>query len=120
MAGFRPWTSRNQPEKSFVWTRIFPTTCGWINARGHPCRVLAETSPGNICALGEVPCSRRLISGGSAADVPLGFESLDANGGPAARSADALGAAAENRSASLPRTAQPRTHNHRPLAVSMP
>jgi len=57
--------------------------------------VLAQTSPGNISVLGEVPVQ----ADGSflaevPAEVPIGFESLDENGRvTAARSADDLGAA---------------------------
>jgi hypothetical protein len=86
-------------------------------------RVLAETSPGNICALGEVPVQ----ADGSflaevPADVPLGFESLDANGRVLRHEAPMLWVRpAENRSCigcHEPRNRSP--HNHRPLAVSVP
>ena len=86
-------------------------------------RVLAETSPGNICALGEVPVQ----ADGSflaevPADVPLGFESLDENGRVLRHEAPMLWVLpAENRSCigcHEPRNRSP--HNHRPLAVSVP
>jgi len=86
-------------------------------------RVLAETSPGTICALGEVPVQ----TDGSflaevPADVPLGFESLDENGRVLRRQAPMLWVRpAENRSCigcHEPRNRAP--HNHRPLAVSVP
>ena len=86
-------------------------------------RVLAETSPGNVCALGEVPVQ----ADGSflaevPADVPLGFESLDANGRVLRHEAPMLWVRpAENRSCigcHEPRNRAP--HNHRPLAASVP
>ena len=86
-------------------------------------RVLAETSPGNICALGEVPVQ----ADGSflaevPADVPLGFESLDENGRVLRHEAPMLWVRpAENRSCvgcHEPRNRAP--HNHRPLAVNVP
>ena len=86
-------------------------------------RVLAEMSPGNICALGEVPVQ----ADGSflaevPANVPLGFEALDATGRVLRREAPMLWVRpAENRSCigcHEPRNRSP--HNHRPLAVSVP
>jgi len=86
-------------------------------------RVLAETSPGNISALGEVPVQ----ADGSflaevPADVPLGFETLDANGRVLRHEAPMLWVRpAENRSCigcHEPHNRAP--HNHRPLATSVP
>jgi hypothetical protein len=86
-------------------------------------RVLAETSPGNICALGEVPVQ----TDGSflaevPANVPLGFETLDENDRVLRREAPMPWVRpAENRSCigcHEPRNHSP--HNHRPLAVSVP
>ncbi len=86
-------------------------------------RVLVETSPGNIHALGEVPVQ----ADGSflaevPADVPLGFESLDESGRVLHREAPMLWLRpAENRSCigcHEPRNRSP--HNHRPVAVSVP
>jgi hypothetical protein len=85
-------------------------------------RVLAETSPGNVRALGEVPVQ----SDGSflaevPSDVPLGFETLDENGGVLRREAPMLWVRpGENRSCigcHEPRNRSPR--NHRPLAVGV-
>ena len=86
-------------------------------------RVLAEVSPGNICALGEVPVQ----TDGSflaevPADVPIGFEALDENGRILRREAPMIWVRpAENRTCigcHEPRNRAP--HNHRPLAVSVP
>jgi hypothetical protein len=86
-------------------------------------RVLAELSPGNVCALGELPVQ----ADGSfmaevPANVPLGFETLDENGRVLRREAPMLWVRpAENRSCigcHEPRNRSP--HNHRPLAVSVP
>jgi hypothetical protein len=86
-------------------------------------RVLAQTSPGNICALGEVPVQ----ADGSflaevPAEVPIGFEALDENGRVLRREAPMFWVRpAENRSCigcHEPRNRAP--HNHRPLAVSVP
>jgi hypothetical protein len=86
-------------------------------------RVLAETSPGNISALGEVPVQ----ADGSflaevPADVPLGFEALDENGRVLRREAPMIWVRpAENRSCigcHEPHNRSPQ--NHRPLAVSVP
>jgi hypothetical protein len=86
-------------------------------------RVLTQTSPGNICALGEVPVQ----ADGSflaevPADVPIGFEALDENGRVLRREAPMIWVRpAENRSCigcHEPHNRAP--HNHRPLAVSLP
>jgi hypothetical protein len=86
-------------------------------------RVLAQTSPGNVCALGEVPVQ----ADGSflaevPADVPLGFEALDENGRVLRREAPMIWVRpAENRSCigcHEPHNRSPQ--NHRPLAVSIP
>jgi hypothetical protein len=86
-------------------------------------RVLAQTSPGNISALGEVPVQ----ADGSflaevPADVPIGFEALDENGRVLRREAPMIWVRpAENRSCigcHEPHNRAP--HNHRPLAVSVP
>jgi Hydrazine synthase alpha subunit middle domain/WD40-like Beta Propeller Repeat len=86
-------------------------------------RVLAEMSPGNVCALGEVPVQ----ADGSflaevPAEVPIGFEALDENGRVLRREAPMFWVRpAENRSCigcHEPRNRAP--HNHRPLAVSVP
>ena len=86
-------------------------------------RVLAQTSPGNISALGEVP----VLADGSflaevPADVPIGFEALDENGRILRREAPMIWVRpAENRSCigcHEPHNRAP--HNHRPLAVSLP
>jgi hypothetical protein len=86
-------------------------------------RVLAQTSAGNISALGEVPVQ----ADGSflaevPADVPLGFETLDENGRVLRREAPMIWVRpAENRSCigcHEPHNRAP--HNHRPLAVSVP
>jgi hypothetical protein len=86
-------------------------------------RVLAQTSPGNINALGEVP----VLADGSflaevPADVPIGFEALDENGRVLRREAPMIWVRpAENRSCvgcHEPHNRAP--HNHRPLAVSLP
>jgi hypothetical protein len=86
-------------------------------------RVLAQTSPGNVCALGEVPVQ----ADGSflaevPADVPIGFEALDENGRVLRREAPMIWVRpAENRSCigcHEPHNRSPQ--NHRPLAVSMP
>jgi hypothetical protein len=86
-------------------------------------RVLAQTSPGNISALGEVPVQ----ADGSflaevPADVPIGFETLDENGRFLRREAPMIWVRpAENRSCigcHEPHNRAP--HNHRPLAVSVP
>jgi hypothetical protein len=86
-------------------------------------RVLAQTSPGNISALGEVPVQ----ADGSflaevPADVPIGFEALDENGRVLRREAPMIWVRpAENRSCvgcHEPHNRAP--HNHRPLAVSLP
>ena len=85
-------------------------------------RVLAEASPGNVCALGEVPVQ----ADGSfmaevPANVPLGFEALDENGRVLRREAPMIWVRpAENRSCigcHEPYNRAP--HNHRPLAVSV-
>ncbi|MGO8699584.1 MAG: hypothetical protein ACLQVY_17935 [Limisphaerales bacterium] len=86
-------------------------------------RILAEPSPGSVCALGEVP----LQADGSflaevPADVPLGFETLDDSGAVLRREAPLLWVRpAENRACvgcHEPPNRAP--HNHRPLAVSVP
>ena len=86
-------------------------------------RVLAQTSPGNISALGEVPVQ----ADGSflaevPADVPIGFEALDENGRVLRREAPMIWVRpAENRTCigcHEPHNRAP--HNHRPLAVSVP
>jgi hypothetical protein len=86
-------------------------------------RVLAETSPGTVCALGEVPVQ----ADGSfmaevPANVPLGFEALDENGRVLRRDAPMLWVRpGENRACigcHEPRNRSPR--NHRPLAVGVP
>ena len=86
-------------------------------------RVLAETSPGTFCALGEVAVQ----ADGSflaevPANVPLGFESLDANGRVLRREAPMIWVRpAENRTCigcHEPHNRAP--HNHRPLAVNVP
>jgi hypothetical protein len=86
-------------------------------------RVLAQTSPGNISALGEVPVQ----ADGSflaevPADVPIGFEALDENGRVLRREAPMIWVRpAENRSCigcHEPHNRSP--HNHRPLAVNAP
>ncbi len=86
-------------------------------------RVLAQTSPGNVCALGEVPVQ----ADGSflaevPADMPIGFEALDENGQVLRREAPMIWVRpAENRSCigcHEPHNRAP--HNHRPLAVSVP
>src|ERR1039458_5947186 len=86
-------------------------------------RVLAETSPGNVCALGEVPVQ---ADGSFMAEVPaslpLGFEALDENGRVLRREAPMLWVRpGENRACigcHEPGNRSP--HNHRPLAVSVP
>jgi hypothetical protein len=86
-------------------------------------RVLAETSPGSVCALGEVPVQ---ADGSFMAEVPanmpLGFEALDENGRVLRREAPMLWVRpGENRACigcHEPRNRSP--HNHRPLAVSAP
>ena len=86
-------------------------------------RVLAQTSPGNISALGEVPVQ----DDGSflaevPADVPIGFETLDENGRVLRWETPNIWVRpAENRTCigcHEPRNRSP--HNHRPLAVSAP
>jgi hypothetical protein len=86
-------------------------------------RVLVETVPGKVCALGEVPVQ----ADGSflaevPAEVPLGFEALDESGRVLRREAPMLWVRpSENRSCigcHEPRNHSP--HNHRPLAVSAP
>lgn len=86
-------------------------------------RVLTETSPGKVRALGEVAVQ----ADGSfmaevPADVPIGFEALDENGRVLRREAPMLWVRpGENRSCigcHEPRNRSP--HNHRPLAVSAP
>jgi hypothetical protein len=86
-------------------------------------RVLAQTSPGNISALGEVPVQ----ADGSflaevPADVPIGFEALDENGRVLRHEAPMIWVRpAENRSCigcHEPHNRSP--HNHRPLAVNAP
>jgi hypothetical protein len=85
--------------------------------------VLAQTSPGNISALGEVPVQ----ADGSflaevPADVPIGFEALDENGRVLRHEAPMIWVRpAENRSCigcHEPHNRSP--HNHRPLAVNAP
>ena len=85
-------------------------------------RVLAETPPGNVRALGEVPVQ----TDGSflaevPSDVPLGFEALDENGRVLLREEPMLWVRpGENRSCigcHEPRNRSPR--NHRPLAVGV-
>ena len=82
-----------------------------------------ETSPGKVCALGEVPVQ----ADGSflaevPADMPLGFETLDENGRVLRREAPMIWVRpAENRSCigcHEPHNRSP--HNHRPLAVNAP
>jgi len=86
-------------------------------------RVLAQTSPGNISALGEVPVQ----ADGSflaevPADMPIGFEALDENDRVLRREAPMIWVRpAENRSCigcHEPHNRAP--HNHRPLAVNAP
>jgi hypothetical protein len=86
-------------------------------------RVLAQTSPGNISALGEVPVQ----ADGSflaevPAEVPIGFEALDENGRVLRREAQMIWVRpAENRTCvgcHEPHNRAP--HNHRPLAVNAP
>jgi hypothetical protein len=86
-------------------------------------RVLAQTSPGNISALGEVPVQ----ADGSfladvPADVPIGFEALDENGRVLRREAPMIWVRpAENRTCigcHEPHNRAP--HNRRPLAVNAP
>jgi hypothetical protein len=86
-------------------------------------RVLAQMSPGNVCALGEVPVQ----ADGSflaevPADVPIGFEALDENGRVLRREAPMIWVRpAENRTCvgcHEPHNRAP--HNHRPLAVNAP
>lgn len=86
-------------------------------------RVLAQTSPGNISSLGEVPVQ----ADGSflaevPADVPLGFETLDEYGRVLRHEAPMIWVRpAENRSCigcHEPHNRSPQ--NHRPLAVSVP
>jgi hypothetical protein len=86
-------------------------------------RVLAQTSPGNVSALGEVPVQ----ADGSflaevLADVPIGFEALDENGRVLQREAPMIWVRpAENRTCigcHEPHNRAP--HNHRPLAVNAP
>ena len=86
-------------------------------------RVLAQTSPGNISVLGEVPVQ----ADGSflaevPAEVPIGFESLDENGRVLRHEAPMIWVRpAENRTCigcHEPHNRAP--HNHRPLAVSLP
>ena len=86
-------------------------------------RVLAETSPGNVRALGEVPVQ---ADGSFMAEVPaslpLGFEALDENGRVLRREAPMPWVRpGENRvciGCHEPRNRSP--HNRRPLAVSVP
>ena len=86
-------------------------------------RVLAETSPGNVRALGEVPVQ---ADGSFMAEVPanlpLGFEALDESGRVLRREAPMLWVRpGENRSCigcHEPRNRAPQ--NHRPLTVSVP
>ena len=85
--------------------------------------MLAQTSPGNISALGEV-----LVQADGSflaevpADMPIGFESLDENGRVLRNEAPMIWVRpAENRSCigcHEPHNRAP--HNHRPLAVSVP
>lgn len=86
-------------------------------------RVIAEITPGNLCALGELPVQ----ADGSfmaevPANVPLGFDTLDANGRVLRHETPMLWVRpGENRSClgcHEPRNRSPR--NHRPLAVSVP
>jgi len=86
-------------------------------------RVLAETAPGIMCALGEVAVQ----TDGSflaevPANVPIGFEALDENGRVLRREAPMIWVRpAENRTCigcHEPHNRAP--HNHRPLAVSVP
>jgi hypothetical protein len=86
-------------------------------------RVLAQTSPGNISVLGEVPVQ----TDGSflaevPADVPIGFEALDENGRVLRHEAPMIWVRpAENRTCigcHEPHNRSP--HNHRPLAVNVP
>jgi hypothetical protein len=85
-------------------------------------RVLAETSPGKICALGKAPVQ----TDGSflvevPADVPLGFETLDENDRVLRREEPMLWVRpGENRSCigcHEPHNRSPK--NHRPLAVGV-
>jgi hypothetical protein len=96
---------------------------GGTTAAATRVRVLAETSPGTVSALGEVPVQ----ADGSfmaevPANVPLGFEALDENGRVLRRDAPMLWLRpGENRvclGCHEPRNRSP--HNHRPLAVSVP
>jgi hypothetical protein len=86
-------------------------------------RVLAETAPGIMCALGEVAVQ----TDGSflaevPADVPIGFEALDENGRVLRHEAPMIWVRpAENRTCvgcHEPHNRAP--HNHRPLAVNVP
>ena len=86
-------------------------------------RVLAETSPGIVCALGEVPVQADgsfLVEVPS--DVPLGFETLDGDGRVLRREAPMIWVRpAENRTCvgcHEPHNRAP--HNHRPLGLSAP
>jgi hypothetical protein len=86
-------------------------------------RVLAQTSPGNVCALGEVPVQADgSFMADVPADVPLGFETLDENGRVLRREAPMIWVRpAENRTCigcHEPHNRSPQ--NHRPLAVSVP
>ena len=96
---------------------------GAATASAARVRLLAEMSPGNVCALGEVPVQ----ADGSfmaevPAGVPLGFETLDANGRVMQRQATMLWVRpGENRACigcHEPHNRSP--HNHRPFAVSLP
>jgi hypothetical protein len=86
-------------------------------------RVLAQTSPGNISAIGEVlvPADGSFLAE-VPADVPIGFEALDENGRVLRREAPMIWVRpAENRTCigcHEPHNRAP--HNHRPLAVSVP
>ena len=86
-------------------------------------RVLAETAPGIMCALGEVAVQ----TDGSflaevPADAPIGFEALDENGRVLRHEAPMIWVRpAENRTCvgcHEPHNRAP--HNHRPLAVNVP
>ena len=124
MGRISTWTSRKQPEKSFVWTQIIPAT---LPAAQRP------PQPVSVCW----PKRRRETFARSArcrfrptvrfmaevpADVPLGFEALDENGRVLRREAPMVWVRpGENRSCigcHEPRNRSP--HNHRPLAVSVP
>ena len=95
---------------------------GGITPAATRVRVLAETAPGKLSALGEIPVQTDgsfLVEVPS--DVPLGFETLDENGRVLLREAPMIWVRpGENRSCMgchEPRNRSPR--NHRPLAVGV-